>query len=215
MRRTFQSRYGIIEDRQILREIGEGYSNGSYYALKIKYHHDPKRWLAQSEGLIGTSSIQKNKEKSPKNELGIEVLGAGFYGSVYYQRQLYSEENLRLVIKQGFLYVPEFEEKGFVSGPADDIKPMGFYIPTSLLAVIGPRKFSLQLGVANLFHYGPLRYPIPLGQTYALERAQFLITGVKSQIGRITLYGQFNLSFDFRSENVIATNVGFGAGYVF
>ncbi len=214
--KTIEARYGIYEGEELVTQLGESYSRGSYYALKLKYHLSPRGLLRRIK-----DGPRRKKSKSDKgtrkNEIGLEALGLGIYGSVYYQRFVINRSRFRLGLKQGFMYIPEFEEKGFVVGPEDDIKPMGFYIPSSVIAYLGPEKLSLQVGLGNTFLYGPLRYPVENGLKYGTTSAQFLITGVRGRVGRFSIQGQFNLGYSYESGvgGGIATNLGFGVGYEF
>jgi len=218
--RVYDSRYGQIEDSRVVEQFGEGYSNGTYFALKAKYHLNVLNLLNFKKKINNIEKPEKEDIRY-KNEIGLEAFGVGVFGSIFYQRFWQLNDRLRIAFKPGFLFIPTYKEKGFISGPPDDVKPMGFYVPTSLIAYVGQPKLSMQLGIGNIIHHGPLRTVVPNGKTHRTETAQFLISGVRSEFGRFSIHGQCNVGF---SKEEVAPNqkewefglkLGVGAGYQF
>lgn len=180
----FNSDYYHIPENDPLQLIGNGSSDGSYIAARLKYHYpifkkaDKRLFQQQAQ----TTSYQNN--------YGIDIFGTASLYTFYYERLFAESRFFKAGIKQGLTYIPEYEEKGVISAPPDDIKLMGLLLPTTLSAYIGQNGTYLQLGIGNTFLCGPYRYPGINPGNYGWTYTQSALIGLRFEYKKWILGGQ-------------------------
>ncbi|MEL7122948.1 MAG: hypothetical protein AAFO07_26100, partial [Bacteroidota bacterium] len=190
--------------------FGESTVAGKYTAMKIKYHFPVFKKMSTR------LSNKVHQQIEYQNNVGVDIGGVAGVYSIYYERLFGKREWIKFGIKPGLSYVPEYEERGFVSGPADDVKLMGLLVPLTFSAYIGQRGRYLQIGLNNTLLYGPWRYPEQNPGNYGFATNQAAILGLRAEFKRWIFGGQAMMFFNLMDrEEGIAPYAGLTLGRAF